>query len=363
MKKFDKKELLEIIQNSTNADVERVLAKESLEPLDFLVLMSANAVKYLESMAKKAQATTLQHFGRSILLYAPIYLANFCINQCLYCGFSVKNHIERKKLNAEEIRRECEILSQKGIRHILLLTGESQKHSPPEYIKEAVLIASEYFTSVSLEVYPMKLDEYKEACKAGAEGLTVYQEVYDSDVYKYLHPGGPKRDFEFRLDTPERACMAGMRSVGIGALLGLNDWRLEAFFTALHGYYLTNKYPEVEISLSLPRMQPHEGDFTIPSPVNNKAFVQILLSFRLMLPHVGITVSTREEAEFRNNLVGLGITKMSAGSTTEVGGYAKKSGTAQFEVSDDRSIEEIKAMLYKKGYQPIFKDWQLLSPA
>lgn len=260
----------------------------------------------------------------------------------------------------EELKIEAKAISQKGIRHILILTGESRKHSSVDYIKDCVRVMSEYFTSISIEVYPLKEEEYRLLVNSGVDGLTIYQEVYDEDVYKIMHPSGPKKDYRYRLDTPERGCRSGMRSVGIGALMGLANWRTEAFYTVLHAYYLTNKYPDVEISISIPRMRPHTGNFEVPSPVSDRDFVQILLAARLLLRHVGITVSTRERSSFRDNLVGLGVTRMSAGSVTEVGGYNEKRGDGQFEISDDRSVEDIRQMLYSKGFQPVFKDWQYI---
>ncbi|NJD04029.1 MAG: 2-iminoacetate synthase ThiH [Ruminiclostridium sp.] len=360
IQEYDKFALNREIQKADTEDVKRALSKESLLIQDFAVLVSPAASLCLEEMAKKAQHITLQHFGKAVVLYAPIYLANYCVNHCVYCGFNSKNILSRRKLSLDELSREAESLSQRGIKHILLLTGESRKHSPVRYIENCVREAGKYFSSISLEVYPLEEDDYRMLAETGADGLTVYQEIYDRDVYAVMHPAGPKKNYRFRLDTPERGCRGGMRSVGIGALLGLGDWRTEAFYTALHAYYLTKKYPDVEISVSLPRMRPHAGSFPVQCPVNDKEFVQIMLAFRLLLPHIGITISTRERADFRDNLIGLGVTRMSAGSVTEVGGYSNKRGDGQFEVSDERSVEEIRQMLYRKGYQPVFKDWQYI---
>ncbi|KNY29979.1 thiazole biosynthesis protein ThiH [Pseudobacteroides cellulosolvens ATCC 35603 = DSM 2933] len=360
IKKYEQNAVLERIQSVSKEEVTRVLSKESFSIDDYFVLISPAASGFLEEMARKAQKITLQHFGRAMVLYAPLYLANYCVNNCLYCGFNVHNELDRRKLTMEDLKIEAKAISQMGIRHILILTGESRKHSSVEYIKECVKVISEYFTSISIEVYPLDEEEYRLLVNNGVDGLTIYQEVYDEDVYKIMHPSGPKKDYHYRLDTPERGCRSGMRSVGIGALMGLGDWRTEAFYTALHAHYLTSKYPEVEISLSIPRMRPHTGSFEVPSPVDDRDFVQIMLAARLFLRHVGITVSTRERSCFRDNLVGLGVTRMSAGSVTEVGGYNEKHGDGQFEISDDRSVEEIRQMLYSKGFQPVFKDWQYI---
>jgi 2-iminoacetate synthase len=218
-----------------------------------------------------------------------------------------------------------------------------------------------YFTSISIEVYPLEKEEYGELVEAGVDGLTLYQEVYDEDVYHEVHLSGPKKNYLYRLDAPERACMAGIRSVNIGALLGLNQWKTEAFFTGLHADYLQSKYPETEISVSLPRLRPHAGSFQPKSIVSDRDLVQIMLALRLFLPRAGITVSTRERSQFRDNLIGLGVTKMSAGSSTEVGGHSDENkSTGQFSISDTRSVEEMREIIYQKGYQPVFKDWMMI---
>jgi len=360
LQKYEQNTVLERIQSVSKREVEVVLSKESFSIDDYFVLISPAASGFLEEMARKAHRITLQHFGRVMVLYAPLYLANYCVNSCLYCGFNVHNGLDRRKLTMEELKIEAKAISQMGIRHILILTGESRKHSSVDYIMECVRVISEYFTSVSIEVYPLEEEEYMLLVNSGVDGLTIYQEVYDEGVYKIMHPSGPKKDYRYRLDTPERGCRSGMRSVGIGALMGLANWRAEAFYTVLHAHYLTSKYPEVEISISIPRMRPHTGNFQVPSPVSDRDFVQILLAARLFLKHVGITVSTRERSSFRDNLIGLGVTRMSAGSVTEVGGYNEKRGDGQFEISDDRSVEDIRQMLYSKGFQPVFKDWQFI---
>ena len=346
----------------TDADVLRAIEKENLNDMDFLTLLSNRASLHMEKMASKSQKLTHQHFGKVIFLYTPMYLANYCVNKCTYCGFNVVNNISRKKLNLDEVEKEARIIADTGLKHILILTGESRKESPVSYIKDCVEILKKYFSSISIEIYPLETAEYKELIDAGVDGLTVYQEVYDEGVYDEVHLGGPKKNYLYRLDAPERACIAGMRSVGIGALLGLNDWRPEAFLTGLHANYLQTKYPETEIGVSVPRMRPHAGSFRPKSIVSDRSLVQIMLALRLFLPRVGITVSTRERSEFRDNLVGLGVTRISAGSSTEVGGHSQEGKSeGQFDISDPRSVDEIKEMLYKKGYQPVFKDWMLIS--
>ncbi|QNB48140.1 2-iminoacetate synthase ThiH [Thermanaerosceptrum fracticalcis] len=344
----------------TGADIERTLTKEALVERDFLNLLSEQAVPYLERMAQKAHQLTVQHFGRVILLYTPLYLANYCVNQCAYCGFKVTNRITRKKLTLEEVEKEARAIAQTGLRHILILTGESRQHTPVSYIEECVRILKNYFDSISIEIYPLTEEEYGQLVAAGVDGLTLYQEVYDPVTYDAIHLAGPKKDYRFRLDAPERACRARMRAVNIGALLGLQDWRKEAFFTGLHAAYLQDKYLDTEISVSLPRLRPHVGNFAPCSVVSDRDLVQILLALRLFLPRAGITISTRERAEFRDNLLPLGVTKMSAGSCTSVGGHLEEATEGQFDIADQRSVREMHDMLVSRGYQPLYKDWHHL---
>ncbi|MEN2775983.1 2-iminoacetate synthase ThiH [Acetivibrio clariflavus] len=345
----------------TDNQILNVINRDRVSELEFLMLLSEKAGKYIELMAQKSRKLTLQHFGKVIFLYTPLYAANYCVNQCVYCGFNVSNPIVRRKLTKEELEKEAKIIAETGLRHILLLTGESRTHSSVDYLKECVMILKKYFSSISIEVYPLETDEYRQLIEAGVDGFTMYQEVYNEELYKKLHLKGPKRNYRFRLDAPERACITGMRSVNIGALLGLDDWRREAFFTGLHADYLQNKYPDTEISVSMPRIRPHTGEFQPGVKVDDRSFVQIMLAYRLFMPRVGITLSTRERAEFRDNLIGLGVTKMSAGSSTEVGGHALDLKTeGQFDICDTRSVKQITELIYSKGYQPVFKDWQAI---
>lgn len=349
------------LDSQSDNDIIRIINKDRMSELDFLALLSGQAEKHMELLARRAQQLTIQHFGRVVLLYTPMYLANYCVNQCVYCGFNITNDITRKKLSFEEVEQEAKAISETGLRHILILTGESRKESPVSYIRECVGILKKYFTSISIEIYPLETDEYRELVDAGVDGLTIYQEVYNEDIYKELHLKGPKSNYRYRLDAPERACMASMRSVGIGALLGLEDWAAEAFFTGLHADYLQNKHADTEISISFPRMRPHVGHFQPKCSVEDRSLVQIMLAMRLFMPRAGITISTRERAELRDNLIGLGVTRMSAGSSTEVGGHSlDEKSEGQFNISDNRSVEEIKTMIYRKGYQPVFKDWHAI---
>lgn len=345
----------------TEQDIHRILAKEQLSVFDYLSLLSPKAEEHLEEMAQKANRLTMQHFGKTIKLFTPIYIANYCVNKCVYCGFNVSNAIERKKLTLEEVEAEAKILAGTGLKHILVLTGESTKHSPVSYIKEAIAVLKKYFTCISIEIYPLTEKEYGEFVNTGVDGLTIYQEVYDEEIYEKLHLAGPKRNYRFRLEAPERGCKAGLRSVNIGALLGLDNWRKEGFFTGVHAKYLQTAFPAVEVSVSPPRMRPHAGGFPPRDIVNDKNLVQYILALRLFLPRSGITVSTRESADMRNNLLRLGVTKMSAGVSTTVGGRKDHNqSTAQFAISDPRSVTEMADMLYNSGYQPVYKDWQFL---
>lgn len=345
----------------TSGQVERALANPEKSEADLIALLSPAAESYLEPMARAAYAETRKHFGRAILLYAPLYLADFCTNSCVYCGFNHKNMLKRSKLGPEEIVSNAKAIAAKGIRHLLILTGEAPSQTPPEYILEAVRLLRPYFASVSVEVYPMSEAEYAALKHAGADGLTVYQEVYDRRIYAEVHPSGRKRDYAWRLDTPERGAKAGLRSVNIGCLFGLGEPRREAFLTALHARYLEQNHPQTEVGLSLPRINPAEGGFQPLHPVNDRLFVQILLAYRLFLPNAGIAMSTRESAETRDRLMPLGITRLSGGSMTCVGGYDRaEKNTPQFEISDSRSVEEMKAAVRSAGFDPVFKDWEWL---
>lgn len=345
----------------TKEQVLRVISKNKLTDMDFLTLLAPAAQEVIEAMAQRAHVLSLHHFGKSILLYTPIYIANHCVNKCAYCSYNIENNIQRKQLTMAEIEREAEEISKTGLKHILLLTGESKKDTPLSYIIEAIGVLKKYFQSISIEIYPLTEEEYREVVKAGVDGLTVYQEVYDEEIYDRVHLAGPKKNYKFRLDAPERGCKADMRAVNIGALLGLNNWRIEAFMSGLHGKYLQDNYPQVEVGLSLPRIRPHVGVFEETQPVSDVSLVQALLAYRIFLPQAGINVSTREREAFRDNLISLGVTKMSAGVSTEVGGHGNSDkGSAQFEISDKRTVEEMKLAIKAKGYQPILKDWMNL---
>lgn len=339
------------------AAVERALAADRLHPLDYLALLSPAAEDYLEVMARRAHALTVQHFGRVVLLYTPLYLSNYCVNRCLYCGFNARNRVRRRRLTLAEVEAEAALLAESGLRQVLVLTGESRQRSPVSYLEDCLAVLRRYFPSLAVEVYPLEEEEYGRLAAAGADGLTIYQEVYDPLVYARLHPAGPKRDYAYRLAAPERAGRAGLRGLNIGALLGLHDWRREAFATGLHAAFLEKRFPAAEISVSFPRLRPEVGGFQAPAPVADRHLVQMLLALRLFLPRVGITLSTRESASFRDHLLPLGVTRLSAGSCTAVGGRLDGESEEQFAVSDRRSVAEVYRALRERGYQPVFQDW------
>jgi len=339
--------------------VERALSRDRLSFADYAALLSPAARGYLEEMAQKAHRLTVRHFGRVIGLYTPLYLSNYCDNACVYCGFNRTHTLARRRLTPAEVEEEGKLIAATGLRHVLILTGGSRALSPVSYIAGCARLLARYFSSVSVEVYALTEEEYAALAGAGVDGMTMFQEVYDEEAYAPLHPSGPKSDYRFRLEAPERAARAGLRSLTVGALLGLVPWRREAFLTGLHAWYLQETYPGVEIALAVPRIRPQLGGFTPPETVGDRDLVQIMLAFRLFMPRGGITVSTRETPFLRDHLVPLGVTRMSAGSCTAVGGRtAGDEATGQFEIADERTVAEVKAMLVDQGYQPVFKDWQ-----
>ena len=355
---YDPQQVIAEIEAKTAGDVQRALTSEQLSNDDYMALLSPAAENFLEEMAQKAHAITLRRFGRTILLYAPIYLSNECHNGCLYCGFAVHNKVPRRTLNLDEVEQEARILHNSGFRHILLLTGEAPGLIGNDFIAAAAKRIRPFFSSIGIEVYPMETAGYKEMVDAGIDALTIYQETYDPELYAQLHPSGRKRNYRFRLETPERAGEAGLRRIGIGFLLGLGDFRSEAFFAGLHGRYLAHHYWRTLLSVSFPRLRPAEGGFQPPNPVSDRKFVQLMCAMRLLLHDAGLVLSTRESAELRDNLLPLGITQMSAGSCTAPGGYAEKdSATEQFAIDDDRTPAEIADFLRIRGYDPVWKDW------
>jgi 2-iminoacetate synthase len=381
--------------STTPADIRNSLAKSSLSLNDFAALISPAAAGFLGELSSRSRKLTLQRFGKVVRLFAPLYVSNECINNCSYCGFSRDNPILRVTLSVEEVRREARALLEQGFRNILLVAGEHPKFVSNNYLRDCVAALHEEIPSVSLEVGPMETDEYLPLVAAGADGLVVYQETYDREVYGEVHTAGPKKNFDWRLETPERAYAAGFRRLGISALYGLADWRYEAISVAAHAAWLLRHCWKAQLTISLPRLRPCAGEFQPLTQMSDRDLAQLICAFRLMFPDVGLVLSTREPARLRDGLIPLGITLMSAGSHTEPGGYTgagrekvhqtvrgrmvelpptvgiKGEGasewangnshttgaTGQFEVSDDRSAKEVASLLQKLGYEPVWKDW------
>lgn len=343
----------------TKDDVLEALSKEVLSAEDFAALLSTAASGYIEEMARKAQIETRKHFGNSIYMFTPLYIANYCENYCIYCGFNCHNKIHRAKLTYEEIEKEMKAIADTGLEEILLLTGESKKMSDVKYIGEACKIARKYFKLVGLEVYPINSDEYAYLHKCGADYVTVFQETYNSDKYETLHLAGHKRIFPYRVNAQERALMGGMRGVGFAALLGLDDFRKDAFATGIHAYLIQKKYPHAEIAFSCPRLRPIiNNDKINPKDVHEPQLLQIICAYRLFMPFASITISTRECERFRNNIINIAATKISAGVGVGVGGHGEeKKGDEQFEISDSRSVSEVYNAIKKQGLTPVMSEY------
>lgn len=345
----------------TAEDVRRALAHEYRTPEDFGALLSPAALPLLEEIAVCAKKEKEKYFGNSISMFTPIYIANYCENFCIYCGFNCHNKIRRAQLTQEEIEKEMEAIAKSGLQEILILTGESKTKSTVEYIGEACKIARKYFRVIGLEVYPMNTEDYAYLHECGADYVTVFQETYHADKYETLHLAGHKRIFPYRLNAQERALRGGMRGVGFGALLGLDDFRKDAFATGMHAWYLQKKYPQAEIAFSCPRLRPIiNNDKINPMDVHEAQLLQVVCAYRLFMPFAGITVSTRECARVRDNLMKIAATKISAGVSTGIGEHVEEmedKGDAQFEISDTRSVQEVYDGLLDEGLQPVMADY------
>lgn len=350
----------------TDTDVKRALTHENCTVEDLKALLSPAAMPHLEEMARRARQETGKHFGNTVYLFTPLYLANYCENYCVYCGFNCYNDIARKKLTREEMEKEMKVIADSGIEEILLLTGESRSRSDVAYIGEACKMASSYFRNVGLEIYPVNTEEYRYLHECGADYVTVFQETYDSDRYEGLHLLGHKRVFPYRFEAQERAILGGMRGVAGSALLGLSDFRKDALASALHIYYLQRKYPHVEYSLSCPRLRPIINNEKInPRDVHERELCQVLCAYRIFLPYVGITVSSREQKHFRDGIAKIAATKVSAGVSTGIGDHESKyegreeadAGDEQFEISDDRSFGQMYRDMSEEGLQPVLNDY------
>jgi len=372
---------------ASRAAAQESLAKSRLSLDDFARLISPAAAELLEALGRRSQQLTRQRFGKVIRLFAPLYLSNECVNNCKYCGFSRDNPILRLTLTVEEVRREARALLDQGFRHLLLVSGEHPKFVSHRYLTDCVSALHAEVPSISLEIGPMESADYRPLVQAGAEGLVVYQETYDRAAYVELHTAGPKRNFDWRLETPERAYAAGFRRLGVGALYGLSDWRWEALAVAAHVKYLLRACWKAQLTISLPRLRPCAGEFQPLAPLGDRELVQLACAFRLMFPDVGLVLSTREARDLRDGLIPLGITLISAGSHTEPGGYtgagkdklhhtqrgriielgasewaeregAASQATGQFQIADERSPQEVAELIRRLGYEPVWKDWE-----
>ena len=351
----------------TAKDVRAALEHETCTIEDFKALISPAAEPFLEQMAERARRETSKHFGNTVYLFTPLYIANYCENYCVYCGFNCYNHINRMKLTMEQIEKEMKVIADSGMEEILILTGESRGQSSVEYIGEACKLARKYFRMVGLEIYPVNTDEYRYLHECGADYVTVFQETYDTDKYETLHLMGHKRVWPYRFDAQERALRGGMRGVAFSALLGLSDFRKDALARALHVYYLQRKYPHAEMSLSCPRLRPIiNNDKINPLDVHEKQLCQIICAYRIFLPFVGITVSSRESASFRDGIVKIAATKVSAGVSTGIGDHDSKyngkeneepQGDEQFEINDSRSLDKMYQDIAEEGLQPVLNDY------
>ena len=342
----------------TSREVEAALAATHRTLEDFKALISPAAIPYLEQMAQLSHQLTQKRFGKTIQLFAPIYLSNECNNICTYCGFSLDNKIKRKTLSAAEILQEINVIKQHGFNHILLVTGESNHTVHVDYFLDAIKIIKPHFANISIEVQPLSQNEYAQLQEAGVYSVLVYQETYHKEKYKDYHVKGKKSNFYYRLETPDRIGLAGMHKIGLAVLLGLEDWRTDSFFCALHLDYLQKTYWQTKYSIAFPRIRPAEGVDISGYHINDKELVQLLCAYRLLNEEVEISISTRETDIFRNNIMKLGTTTMSAGSKTNPGGYSVDEGSLeQFEISDDRSPAEVAAAITENGYEAVWKDW------
>ena len=347
--KVNQKNVLSVIEKSK---------KNAISINDFLGLISPVGANFLQEMAILSQQKTQKRFGKTIQLYIPLYLSNYCSNSCIYCGFSAKNNIKRTILNDNEILQEVDAIKKMSFEHILLVTGENEKKAGMDYLLNAIKLIKPHFASISAEIQPLKTEEYKQLIQTGLSSVYIYQETYNKNKYQSYHPVGKKNNFEYRLSTPERLGNAGIYRIGLGALLGLENWRVEAFFLALHLRYLQKHFWKTKYSISFPRIRPHAGAFQPNFPINDKEFAQLIWAFRLFDEDVEIALSTRESVTFRNNMLSLGITSMSAASKTDPGGYAVHiNELEQFEVNDSRTPQELIAEIENQNYTAIWKDW------
>ncbi|WP_258104074.1 2-iminoacetate synthase ThiH [Marinoscillum sp. MHG1-6] len=356
---YDWDEVLSDINSRTSMDVQIALSKTKPDLKDFKALISPAARPFLEEMARKSQQITRRRFGNTMQMYAPLYLSNECQNICTYCGFSLTNKIPRKTLTDEEILLEANHLKKKGYQHILLVTGEANQTVGTDYLRNAIRLLKPHFANISMEVQPLDQDEYILLINEGLYATLVYQETYHRATYKTHHPKGKKSNFDYRLETPDRLGKAGIHKIGLGALFGLEDWRADSFFTALHLKYLQKSYWKTRYSISFPRLRPFSGGLEPKVEMTDSDLLQLICAYRILDEDVELSISTRETPRFRDHITQLGITSMSAESKTNPGGYVvERQSLEQFEISDERSTEDIRAMLSNSGIEPVWKDWE-----
>jgi len=352
------------IYAKTATDVEQALSSNKRGLEDFKALISPAAAPYLEQMAQQSNRITQKRFGKTVQLYAPLYLSNECQNICNYCGFSLDNKIKRKTLSAVEILQEATYLKQQGFEHVLLVTGEATKTVGVEYLKNAIRLLKPHFANISIEVQPLEEEEYKILVAEGLYAVLVYQETYHKENYRLYHLKGKKSNFDYRLDTPDRLGNAGIHKIGLGVLIGLEDWRADNFFTALHVNYLEKQFWQTRYSISFPRLRPASGLIEPKSIITDKELVQLICAWRLFNEEIELSISTRENEFFRDHIIKLGATAMSAGSKTNPGGYSvEPESLEQFEIDDSRTVAEVRQMIEKQGYKPVWKDWESFSNA
>ncbi|MBU0487943.1 MAG: 2-iminoacetate synthase ThiH [Bacteroidetes bacterium] len=358
IEQYSWEEIRQAIYSKTAAEVEKALSKDALEITDFMALVSPAALPYINTMAGKSQSLTQKRFGKTIQLFIPLYLSNECTNHCVYCGFNHSNNIRRVTLTEEEVLQEAEVLKSYGYEHLLLVTGEAPGRVNVEYLAGMIRLLRPHFAHISLEVHPLEQEEYCELRKYGLNTVYVYQETYHKERYGLYHPKGKKADFNYRLDTPDRLGRAEVHRIGIGSLIGLEDWRTDAVFTALHLKYLQKMYWKSKYSISFPRLRPHAGNFIPDFVISDREMVQLITAYRLYDEFVELSISVRESKKFRDNIIKLGITSMSAGSKTDPGGYSNHHHELeQFTVHDNRTPAEFAAVIREQGYEPVWKDW------
>ncbi|HCL55713.1 MAG TPA: 2-iminoacetate synthase ThiH [Spirochaetia bacterium] len=358
LKDFDPQKIIKANSLPEETECLQIIKKKNINFNDIAKLLNSESSTVLEAMALESRNKTLKRFGRTVSLYTPIYLSSECVNSCIYCSFNHNNQLERKTLSFDELEKECIEIKKFGFDSILLVSGESKKHAPVDYLNECIKIAKKHFSYTALEIYPVDFEDYQLFKQSGVDGVTLYQETYNETLYPKYHLRGPKTDFKYRIGTMERAGKAQIKKLNIGALLGLNDWKEETLYLIFHLQFLKKHFWESELAVSFPRIRKHAGSFNPPFPVTDQQLVKMMLVMRLFDETLGLLISTRENAAFRNSLLKLGITSMSAGSKTSPGGHIGAESQTQFEISDDRTPLQIQEYLAAQGYEPVYKDWE-----